>query len=423
MNTPIEQPNRYPDDEIDLFELVESLWQQKWFIAVITAIALVLGTIFAFVSTPTYKATAQIQRPLPYTVTPLTSLFSLEEITPELLTEFYLQTLASNEYKRAFLDKADNQFKAFLSSSSLEDNLFKGLNSALKISVPDAKRTSFLDSATITLEASSTEMASSNLGTYVQQADTLVVDKLRTNFLNARTEEKGRIEQSIAALEEAESQKRHAQIKRLEEQHTLELTKLQDQLGARKQAFDVRLNDRILNLEEALAIAQTLKITEPVTLSQLSGQNRGRVEISADIRNQTDPLYLRGTRLLKAELDELKKRPEGHYPDNQVRELEAKLIEIANNREAEILAARKNDGDFSDRIISLRGQLVELDSQKFPEQLNFNFVSGGIVTDPAPIKPKKALILALSVVLGGMLGVFAALIRGAIRKRKATQTA
>jgi hypothetical protein len=44
-------------------------------------------------------------------------------------------------------------------------------------------------------------------------------------------------------------------------------------------------------------------------------------------------------------------------------------------------------------------------------------------TPGAPIKPKKALILALSVVLGGMLGVFAALIRGAIRKRKAAQTA
>ena len=34
------------------------------------------------------------------------------------------------------------------------------------------------------------------------------------------------------------------------------------------------------------------------------------------------------------------------------------------------------------------------------------------------VKPKKSLIVALGIVLGGMLGVFAALIRSAIRKRK-----
>jgi chain length determinant protein (polysaccharide antigen chain regulator) len=34
-----------------------------------------------------------------------------------------------------------------------------------------------------------------------------------------------------------------------------------------------------------------------------------------------------------------------------------------------------------------------------------------------PIKPKKALIIVLGLVLGGMLGIFAALIRGMLAKR------
>ena len=38
----------------------------------------------------------------------------------------------------------------------------------------------------------------------------------------------------------------------------------------------------------------------------------------------------------------------------------------------------------------------------------------------AAIKPRKALILALGVVLGGMLGLFIALIRLMLKKRLAT---
>jgi len=35
-----------------------------------------------------------------------------------------------------------------------------------------------------------------------------------------------------------------------------------------------------------------------------------------------------------------------------------------------------------------------------------------------PIKPKKSLILALGLVLGGMFGVFIAIIRGMVKTRK-----
>jgi chain length determinant protein (polysaccharide antigen chain regulator) len=39
----------------------------------------------------------------------------------------------------------------------------------------------------------------------------------------------------------------------------------------------------------------------------------------------------------------------------------------------------------------------------------------------SPVKPKKALIVAVAAVLGLMLGVFIALIRQAVKKRKAAQ--
>jgi LPS O-antigen subunit length determinant protein (WzzB/FepE family) len=44
-----------------------------------------------------------------------------------------------------------------------------------------------------------------------------------------------------------------------------------------------------------------------------------------------------------------------------------------------------------------------------------------VAVDPLrPVKPKKALILALGVVLGGMLGLFIALLRNMLRRKPET---
>lgn len=419
MQSPVERQN-YPDDEIDLFELFENIWSQKWFIASITAFALTIGAIVALGTTPVYRASAQIQLPLTHTVAPLNSLYGLGNLTPESLTENYLQTLSSNEFKTLFLEIIDDEFRSLISKKSTDDaTLFKALSEAIEISVPNREKASATDFATVSFSAKSFQMVGANLTLYVDKADSVLADKIRQNFNISREEELNRLLIQIQALEKAEAQKRLSTIQRLQEKHTIEMAQLQDQLDSRKHAYDMRLKDRIISLEEALAVARTLKIDEPVTLSQLSGLNKGRVEISADIRNQADPLYLRGIRLLSAELKELKNRPENYYPDSQVRELEAKLLEIANNREIEVLSARSSDGDFSDRIVELQGRLIELGSQQFPDHLKFDFVRGAVITDPSPVKPKKALIIALSLVIGGMVGVLAALIRSAIRKRKA----
>lgn len=44
------------DDEIDLFELFETLWDQKFLIAGISLACGLIGTAWAFLSTPTYEA-------------------------------------------------------------------------------------------------------------------------------------------------------------------------------------------------------------------------------------------------------------------------------------------------------------------------------------------------------------------------------
>ncbi len=419
MSSRLESANHYPNDEIDLFELMESIWEQKWTVAIITVLAVVAGAVYAFSGTPVYKATAQIQQPLAHSAAPLKALYGLNDLTSSQLTNMYFRTLNSNEYKRYFIDNLSDTVNDYLPTDTSSNHLITRLNSMIELQIPDTEKTSAIESGSITLAASPAATADAMLTEYVNTANQYLVDVLRKNFNQLRQEEQARIHREITALETAEVQKRQSRIKRLEEQHALEIIKLQDQLKAQKELYDARLRDRIINLQEALTIAKALNFDEPVSLSQLNNQVRGQVVISADIRSLSDPLYLRGTRLLQAELTELKNRPTDHYPDSQVRELEAMLAAQSNNREAEILAARSNDGDFSEEIIDLKSQLIELESQQFPDSLALNFISGNVVTDQTPTTPSKNLILSLSAILGFMAGIFVALIMGAIRKRRA----
>src|SRR5210317_646174 len=54
-------PAEQYDDEIDLGDLIGVLIENRWLIAAITFVALLLGATYAFVATPIYKADALIQ--------------------------------------------------------------------------------------------------------------------------------------------------------------------------------------------------------------------------------------------------------------------------------------------------------------------------------------------------------------------------
>ena len=68
------------------------------------------------------------------------------------------------------------------------------------------------------------------------------------------------------------------------------------------------------------------------------------------------------------------------------------------------------------RLAALKGIVIE------DEQVKVARISSAAQPPHQPIKPKRMLIVAVGIVLGGMLGVFAALIRVAIRNRKAANS-
>jgi LPS O-antigen subunit length determinant protein (WzzB/FepE family) len=271
------------------------------------------------------------------------------------------------------------------------------------------------------MSASSQENAASELDRLMTFTSTALVEEWQQRYSEAKEHEKTNIERKIALLEQKLKEERDAEIIRLEEAHQLRLKQLTDELSERRQVYQVRLQDRIRSLEEAYAIAESLNIVEPRSLNQATNAANNRVEIIAELRNQSDPLYLRGTRLLGAELSQLRSRPDDFFPDERIRELEAQIAHMNNNRQIEILRARKSDHPFSADIQSLKARLATLEAEQFPNNFSVQLTASPAVATAQPVKPKKMLIIALSVVLGGMAGVMIALVRTAIRSRRESQ--
>ena len=74
------------DDEIDLFELFETIWRGKWLISAFVAISVLLGGGFLFITTPIYESKL---------------VFSVETTPP-----FYENEKAQSDFKAMFYSKS-----------------------------------------------------------------------------------------------------------------------------------------------------------------------------------------------------------------------------------------------------------------------------------------------------------------------------
>ena len=133
----------------------------------------------------------------------------------------------------------------------------------------------------------------------------------------------------------------------------------------------IKREDEIARLENDYAIAKKLNIKEN---RMLAVQDKSSLTVVAS--NMDIPRYMRGTRVLAAEL--------------------------------EALINRASDDAFIEGLRDWQQEVSRLKQIKFtPEQFRPFTLDGAVNKPNSPDKPKKTLVLALSIVLGLFLGVFA----------------
>lgn len=411
-------------DEIDLIELFQSLWAQKWLISGAAAVVAAAAGAYAFLATPVYEVQSLLRPALIKDLDELngTGVYTL---TPADALKKVGASLDSYKTRLGFFQANKNLFEGLAKPDRSLEQAFEEFNrEKFSLLKPDPKKPDnlsdfvgielsypeYLDGAAITngLVAYAIEVERERIA-----ADLKVVIANRLND----------VERKIKAARASYEADKASRIVKLRESDSLKRADLQDELKALRQQLRTKRMNRIAQLDESIAIAKSLGISKPTTPAAMgdegrSTQGQGSV-IRTEVNNQQIPLYFMGTETLQAERDALKARSSDDFTEPRIAEIAKELKLLEQNRKIEVLKNRKDEDLFLKQLAQLREEEARLKGL----DLDLSALTLARVDQPAvqplkPESPKKLLIIAIGLVIGGVIGVFVALIRGAMRKKK-----
>lgn len=354
--------NTHFDDEIDLFELWDTIASGWKTIAATMVAALLLAGVFISVSEPVYESKAIIIKPYSSDYSSLKLLPSIAVENGQVLYSEFRNQLTSDGVVNAILNnKKLNQIFVKYYGFSKPEQIRIFLNKNLKINFPqtsgkDSNLKRF-DETVLTLDFINPQKAATILKFIVTNANQLAVDQFIADWK----------------------------------------TTLDKQLQAEKQKYalideNVRLQiqSKILQLKDSFSMAHKLGILSPVDPVKYGQKEQGgRANVDISMQNSLQGYWL-GTKVLKAEIDRLEGRKNNLFYSGALQES---------------LALQKK----------ISAQLANLGAVKFQ-----TYSYKQLPTEPLkPIKPKSILILAVAVVMAMLLGVFFVLIKAAYQRRKA----
>lgn len=364
-NTPAQQQPNKPaySYEIDLFELFQSLWQEKVLIILITAAITALALAYALTATPIYQTQASLVPPPAYAVQGYNEgrmeAFrevrenrkegsrenGTKEFTVDDIYKIYLKNLRSLQLRNAFFEEVYLPSLSAVKQDNSRDSLLRRFNTVLSVKQGDPKDNPSL--YRVSVELNDPVVAAEWVKKYIEGAIAATKLELKNNI---ETDKKARIN----AL--------NLQIKAL--------------LDTAKKERE----DQINLLKEALYVAESIGLEN-------SSPQSDKASLGGNRYIDNDLIYTRGAKTLRAQL--------------------------------QVLENRSNDEPFIKDFRELNTQLELLKAYTLDDaNVSVVTIDEAAVVPSTPIKPKKKMIVMVGVVLGGMLGVFAALVRSVIRKRK-----
>jgi len=402
-------------DEIDLFELFHSIWRQKKLVVGCTILAGVLGAGYAFLAPKTYEVSSVLR---PAAINELDALNRSEvyKLPPaDALSKVGAQ-LDSYEARLGFFKSHEQLFAAFQKPGQSLEQSFEDFNrNSVNLILPDPKKSDSLSSyIRLELQYPADIDGVAILNGFVDYAIAAERDQvgadLKVIVNNRLNELKGKVDAARANYETDKESK----IAKLLEADRLKRAQLQDELSALRLQMKMERTNRLAELAEAIAIAKSMGIRTPTTPSSMADAGRGGSGqvMRTEVNNQKIPLYFLGTEALEAERVALQQRTSDDFTNPRVAEIGKELQMLEANREVEVLRKRGNEDIFLQDVEPLRAEVARL------RGLNIDMSNLKLVTidrraqEPlAPIKPKKALVIALSLVGGLVLGLLIALFR------------
>ena len=411
-------------DEIDLLELFHSIWQQKKLVVGCTVLAGVLGVGYAFLAPRTYEVSSVLR---PAAINELDALNRSEvyKLPPaDALSKVGAQ-LDSYEARLGFFKSHEQLFTAFQKPGQSLEQSFEDFNrNSVNLILPDPKKADLLSSyIRLELQYPADVDGVAILNGFVDYAIAAEREQvgadLKVIVNNRLNELKGKIDAARANYDTDKESK----IAKLLEDDRLKRAQLQDELSALRLQMKMERINRLAELSEAISIAKSMGIKTPTTPSSMADAARGGSSqvMRTEVNNQKIPLYFLGTGALEAERVALQQRTSDDFTNPRVPEIGKELQLLEVNREVEVLRKRGNEDIFLQDVEPPRAEVARL------RNLNIDMSDLKLVTidrraqEPlAPIKPKKTLVIALSLAAGLILGLLVALVRHFVLARRET---
>ncbi len=403
------------NDEIDLVQLVSALWKQKKLIIAVTALAGLIGLVYALLA-PRYYSVQSVLRPAAIKDLDELNHLGIYELSPKQALAQVGAALDSYENRLGFFRDNQPLFAVLAQPGRSLEQTFEAFNDeAFKLLQPDPKRpegtTAFVGlQLTYPQDLDGVELVNGFVQYSLDKVRNEVAADLDTLIGNRLSQ----LEKNMAAARANYEASKEIKIAKLSEADALKRAQLNDELAALRQQLKTRRDDRINQLDEAIRIATSLGISKPTTPSSLGAAEitgQGNV-IRTEVNNQQIPLYFMGSNALEAERKALSARRSDDFTEPRIAQIARELKLLEHNRQIEVLNSRENEDLFLKDLAGWREEAARLRALHFDtESLKLVSIDQSAVEPRQPIKPKKALIVALALVLGGMLGLFIALVR------------
>ena len=367
--------SRQPDDEIDLSELVKTLWQGKWTIVACTCLCFVVGAAYHKFSANPFTATLEI-KPITQVDAIKYSEFNALGFNPistnYLLTSFTTK-LQNRQLWLSVFDEVYNFKQNEFESLEQYNDWIRGLTYAVKFELPtidkdliEIRQQDKREFFAIKYSGDDLDKVNQIIEKVTDVATDLVKSNLATTFNN--------------------------QVLLKEQSDTFTKEDLQNAIDNLLSDYDKKIANRLAFLDEQGKIARKLGIAKSTFESQTFESSASAV---TNVNTDT-PFYMRGFEAIEEEiaLVSLRKKKEEHISE---------LIDL----EAQVRAIEQ------DKTVLRAQALFENTPLK---SSTTSFVAAQVDINEADIKysRKGSLILALSLVLGGFIGIFAVFVRKAI---------
>ncbi|MHA6574159.1 Wzz/FepE/Etk N-terminal domain-containing protein [Pseudomonas yamanorum] len=410
-------------DETDLPALVKIVWNQKRLIATAIGVSGLIAAAYAFLATPQYQVSSVLR---PAAINELDALNRSEiyHLPPNEALKKVGATLESYDARLGFFRANQKLFKEFERPGRTLEQSFEEFNrNSINLILPDPKKSDSL-SAYIKLEMNYPQGIDgvAILNSFVEYAIAFERNEISADVdvivKNRLSELQGKLDTARAAYDV----QKEAKIASLGEGDTLRRAQLLDELKALRAQLKTQRSDRMAQLNEAIGIARSLGIRKPATPSSLGDSDRSGSSsvMRTEINNQQIPLYFMGVEALEAERAALQQRKSDDFTDGRIAQIAKELQLLESNREIEVLNSRGNEDLFLAGVEPLRAEMTRLRNLNIDmSHIKLVAIDQSALEPLAPIAPKRALIVLLSLTFGAILGVFAVLIRHSIMRSRA----